>query len=308
MAIREIIRIDRDLCNGCEECIPNCHEGALQMIEGKATLVSELLCDGLGACIGHCPVGAISIEKREAEPYSEIAALEEMLPMGKEVIRAHLAHLLEHRQQEYFEQGLKYLLQNQAAINWDVSMLVTELKVSVHPLLGGKIPMVKKHNISTSISKGNGCPGSRAQSFVSKPVSQGKQAPGSQHSELRQWPVQMHLINPNAAYFKNSDLLLAADCVAFAMGDFHTNWLKDRSLCIACPKLDSNTQVYIDKLIQLIDMAEISSITLMIMQVPCCGGLLQLVKTALQRAERKIPVKTATVGLQGDILSIVQTN
>ena len=195
---RDIIKIDEDLCNGCGQCVPNCHEGALQIIDGKARLVNDLMCDGLGACIGHCPEGAITIEKASMQ-------------------------------------------------NDTVTIL-------------------------------------------------------DQPSELRQWPVQMHLVNPEAPYFKSADLLLAADCVAFSMGDFHNKHLKGKSLAIACPKLDQETNSYIEKLTAMIDTAKVNTITVMMMEVPCCGGLLNMVKTALGRASRKVPVKKMIVGINGDVL------
>lgn len=197
--IRDILKIDEDLCTGCGLCVPSCHEGALQIIDGKARLVSELMCDGLGACIGYCPEGAITIEKREAEPYNETRVIENI-------------------------------------------------------------------------------------------------------SELRHWPVQMHLINPNASYFRNSDLLVAADCVAYSTGGFHSRFLKGKSLVIACPKLDQNTEIYIEKLKTLIDNAGVNTITVMMMEVPCCSGLLRMIKAAGLQANRKVPVKQIIIGLKGEIL------
>ena len=123
-----------------------------------------------------------------------------------------------------------------------------------------------------------------------------------QPSELRQWPVQMHLLNPNAPYLRGSDLLLAADCVAFSMGNFHSKYLKGRSLAIACPKLDHGTDIYIEKLTAMIDIAKINTITVMMMEVPCCGGLLQMVRNALSKASRKVPVKQMIISLSGEVL------
>ncbi|MGE5419230.1 MAG: 4Fe-4S ferredoxin, partial [Chloroflexota bacterium] len=125
---------------------------------------------------------------------------------------------------------------------------------------------------------------------------------GDQPSELRQWPVQMHLVNPGASYFRDSDLLFAADCAAFSLGGFHSKFLKGKSLAIACPKLDHGAEVYIDKLVSMIDNAKINTITVMMMEVPCCGGLLQMVKAAMARASRKVPVKKIIVGISGEVL------
>ena len=123
-----------------------------------------------------------------------------------------------------------------------------------------------------------------------------------QPSELRQWPVQMHLINPGASYFQETDLVLAADCVAFSLGNFHSKWLKGKTLAIACPKLDSGLEEYVSKLTALIDEAKINTLTVMMMQVPCCGGLLQMVKMAAGQAQRKVPIKSVIVGVEGEIL------
>lgn len=296
---REIVKIDRDLCNGCGECIPNCHEGALQMVDGKATLVSDLLCDGLGACIGHCPVGAISIEEREAVPYDEIAALQEMIPHGKNVVIAHLKHLKDHQQNEFLKQAETWLLTNDRNLHFSAIEVLSAIKEK--PKAMAFRPAALQSDHAHGHNHGGGCPGSKPQSFARPETSQ-KCDTALQASELRQWPVQMHLINPNAPYFTNSDLLLAADCVAFAMGNFHQTWLKNKSVAIACPKLDSNTNSYVEKLIHLIDIAKVNTITVMKMQVPCCGGLLQMAKVAMQNAHRKVPIKSVTVGLQGEIL------
>ncbi|NJO89035.1 MAG: 4Fe-4S ferredoxin [Chloroflexia bacterium] len=121
-------------------------------------------------------------------------------------------------------------------------------------------------------------------------------------SELQQWPVQMHLVNPMAPYFQNADVLIAADCVAFAMGNFHQKYLKGKGLAIACPKLDDGLDTYVNKMTSMIDDAKINTLTVMIMQVPCCGGLLQMAKAAVDRASRKVPIKAMVVSLQGEIL------
>lgn len=214
---REILKIDEELCNGCGVCVPSCHEGALQVIDGKVRLVSELICDGLGACIGHCPEGAITIETREAEPYE------------------------------------------------------------------------------------GGCPGSRTVAMEKSDTRQEETSKFSQPSELRQWPVQMHLINPNAPYFRDSDLLLAADCVAYSTGGFHNNFLKGKSLVIACPKLDHGTENYVEKLNAMLNFSNLSTITVMMMEVPCCGGLLQIVRAALANTSVKVPVKKIIVGIEGEV-------
>lgn len=285
---REIIKIDEELCNGCGLCIPNCHEGALQIIDGKARLISDLMCDGLGACIGHCPQDAITIETREAGEYDEILVIKDMISKGKNTIIAHLKHLKDNQLNDYVKQGIQYLEEHKSELNFDLN----EVKMEVH---GKPTLQVDKHAEQGSAC---GCPGSAPKSFTVENNS----GMGSMQSQLRQWPVQMHLINPAASYFKNSDLLVAADCVAFSLGSFHQNYLKDKSLVIACPKLDSGTDSYIEKLTRLIDEAKVNTIGVMIMEVPCCGGLLQMVQTAVSKASRKVPVKLTLVGIQGDIL------
>ncbi len=305
---REIIQIDEDKCTGCGECIPNCHEGALQMIDGKARLISDLMCDGLGACIGHCPEGAIEIIEREAQPYDEIAVIQEMVTKGKNTVIAHLSHLKDHHEFGFLKQGVRWMQENKSKIDFDVDEVTsvihngTKEKQEEAPSACG----CGSHNESAHTHQhdhsGGGCPGSVAQE-INKPETATIENIGDAPSELRQWPVQMHLINPAASNFQNSDLLLAADCVAFSMGNFHSKVLKGRSLAIACPKLDSNKEVYIDKLVALIDDSKINTITVMKMTVPCCGGILQMAQIALQQATRKVPIKSITVDITGKIVA-----
>jgi len=294
---RDILKIDEDLCNGCGVCVPNCHEGALQVIDGKVRMVSELMCDGLGACIGHCPEGAITIETREAEPYNEVVVMEQMKDKGKNTIIAHLKHLKDHGETGFLQDGVNYLKANRAGLNFNLDEVMKDVhnhgKMAAEPA-----PQHLSHKHEHS---GGGCPGSRA-IVIEKPLAADITPAGNQPSELRQWPVQMHLVNPNAPYFRSSDLLLAADCVAFSMGGFHSNQLKGKSLAIACPKLDHGTEIYIEKLTAMIDVARINTITVMMMEVPCCGGLLQMAKQALASASRKVPLKKIIVGINGEIL------
>jgi len=294
---RDILKIDEDLCNGCGQCVPNCHEGALQVIDGKVRLVSELMCDGLGACIGHCPEGAITIEKREAEAYNEIRVMEQMKDKGKNTVIAHLKHLKDHGETGFLQEGVSYLKIHREVLNFNLDEVMTE--VHNH----GKIPVTQPQpQPQPHIHQGGGCPGSKMM-VIDKPAAHETNALATeQPSELRQWPVQMHLLNPNAPYFRGADLLFAADCVAFSMGGFHSGHLKGKSLAIACPKLDHGTETYVEKLTAMIDIAKINTITVMMMEVPCCGGLLQMVKTALAAASRKVPVKKLIVGINGEVL------
>jgi ferredoxin len=296
---RDILKIDEDLCNGCGQCVPNCHEGALQVIDGKVRMVSELMCDGLGACIGHCPEGAITIETREAEPYSEIQVIEQMKDKGKNTVVAHLKHLKDHGENGYLHDGVSYLKEHRAELKFNLEEVIAEVHNHIEVSEPGNHTLI--HSQQLGYVSG-GCPGSRAIVIEREKNRNDKEAFADQPSELRQWPVQMHLINPNASYFRNSDLLLAADCVAFSTGNFHGRYLKGKSLAIACPKLDQGTSSYVEKLIAMIDVARVNTITVLMMEVPCCGGLLQMVKTALDQATRKVPVKKMIIGINGDLL------
>jgi ferredoxin len=297
--IRDILKIDEELCNGCGQCVPNCHEGAMQVIDGKVRLVSELMCDGLGACIGHCPEGAITIETREAEPYDEIRVMEQMKEKGKNTVIAHLKHLKDHGETGLLQEGVSYLSKNRADLDFNLDEVtsVVHNHAKVIPLLQMAPEQSHLHN-----KEGGGCPGSKEMVIENPRQTNNNITSADQPSELRQWPVQMHLLNPNAAYFKGADLLLAADCVAFSMGNFHSKHLKGKSLAIACPKLDHGIDSYVDKLTAMIDVSKVNTITIMMMEVPCCGGLLQMVKTALANSTRKVPVKKMIIGINGEVL------
>ena len=294
---REIIKIDEEKCTGCGLCIPGCPEGALQLIDGKARLVSDLMCDGLGACIGECPEGAIKIEERDAEPYDEIKVIKEIIKKGENTVIAHLSHLQDHNEFGFLEQAKNYLDSVRNELNFDLvdSMIKNDNKE------GSRIKIAQHYE------HGHSCPGSAMRNF--KLDEEQLNAAGNisstdkQPSTLQQWPVQMHLVNPNAPYFRNADVLLAADCVAFSMGNFHRDFLTGKGLAIACPKLDHSTEVYVGKLKQMIDVAMINTLQVMIMEVPCCGGLIQMAKMAVESAGRKIPIKQIVVSLRGEILS-----
>jgi len=303
---RDIIKIDRDKCTGCGLCVTGCHEGALQIVDNKAVMISELMCDGLGACIGECPEGAITIETREAAAYDEVLTLSKMVENGKNTVIAHLKHLKDHAQKEYMRQGVEWMLANRDKINFDVDEVIQA--VHSHNPSAMKNQQTQKQIFTAMPNHGHehgspcGCPGSAERTFE-------KQGNGpamvSAQSELSHWPIQMHLINPHAPHFKGSNLLLAADCVAFSLGGFHSEYLKGKTLAIACPKLDSNKESYVEKITALIEEGGIDTLTIMRMEVPCCGGLVQLAKMAADKATRKVPIKVTTVGIQGDILESV---
>jgi len=275
---RQIIKIDDNKCNGCGICVPNCAEGALQIIDGKARLISDLFCDGLGACLGHCPEGAIEVEEREAEPYNETRVMaENIVKAGPATIKAHLKHLKDHGQDQFVKEALDYLAANNIPN-----------------------PLLEQVTIAPQAPAHTGCPGSRAMQF-NKPAETATLT-SAQPSQLTQWPVQLHLVSPEAPYYKKSDLLIASDCSAFAAGNFHSDFLKGRSLAIACPKLDKGLEIYVEKITAMIDRAEVNTITVLMMEVPCCGGLLSIVKEALQKASRKVPVKKMILSLQGEVI------
>lgn len=287
---RDVIKIDESICNGCGECIPACHEGALQVIDGKARLISDLMCDGLGACLGHCPQGAMEIEKREAEPYNETKVMETMVKKGVNTVIAHLKHLKDHDEMEFVKEAMGFLKNNPNKYDFELLDVINA--------------MHNKPQIKPMGHQSGGCPGSQSKE-IQRPAfaMQGNVISSSQNSELKQWPVQMHLINPTTSFFKDADMVLAADCVPFSMGNFHQKFLKNKVLAIACPKLDDGQETYLNKLVTLINDACINSLTVVIMQVPCCGGLFALAQQASQIASRKIPIKRAIVSIEGEVLS-----
>ena len=258
---RNIIKINEELCNGCGLCAKGCHEGALQIIDGKARLISELYCDGLGACIGDCPMNAISVEEKEVEAYDEIAVIKRIIPKGDKVLEAHLQHLKNHGEMNLLQQGIQYLKDNDIPLP-DMPLTQTQNIVS------------SSKSLSLSSSK-------------------------SKSSSLSiNWPVQLHLINPQSGVFNNADLLLVADCVAYANPKLYSELLVGKKLAIACPKLDVNKESYVNKLIQMIDDSKINSLTVAIMEVPCCGGLIRLVEMAMEKATRKIPMTKVVVKIR----------
>lgn len=279
---REIITIDESLCNGCGACIPGCPEGALQIIDGKARLVSDLFCDGLGACIGHCPEGAITVETREAEAYDEKRVMKErIIPKGRSTVIAHLKHLTEHGADAYYQEAVEELKASEID---DVEKILKE---------------VTGESSSADAPCEGGCPGLRLQMFDSAGDSH---AAEETQSALTHWPIQMHLIQPGASVFKGADLLIAADCTAFTIGTFHRDLLSGKKAAIACPKLDTGLDEYREKITRLVDEARVNTITAAVMEVPCCSGLVQLVLQGVQQASRNVPVKMVQINVQGEII------
>jgi ferredoxin len=278
---RKIITIDAEKCTGCGECIPNCPEGALQIIDGKARLVSDLFCDGLGACIGHCPEEAITIEEREAEPYDERKVMENIVPQGPNTIRAHLQHLKGHGAEDYIREAVSFLKEHNITLPGGGPG-------------GGKVPCA--------------CPGSRMMDFSDEDKKEAACAEeettsaGSRPPRLRQWPVQLMLVPPSAPYLKDADLVIAADCVPFAYADFHEDFLKGRALLIGCPKLD-DVEFYEKKLATIFEHNDIRSVTCVHMEVPCCFGLVNIVKSAIEASGKVVPFAEVTVGVKGGVLA-----
>ena len=230
--IRKIIKINEDKCNGCGACAAACHEGAIEMINGKAKLTREDYCDGLGDCLPACPVDAITFEEREAPAYDEKAVLE-----------------------------------------------AKEKKNSPLPC---------------------GCPGTQSKS-INRELSSVDTTSVAPQSQLSQWPVQIKLVPINAPYFNGANLLIAADCTAYAYADFHNKFIRNHVTLIGCPKLDSVD--YTDKLTAIITNSDIKSVTVVRMEVPCCGGIENAAKRALQASGKFIPWRIVTISTDGRILA-----
>nr|MDO8087557.1 4Fe-4S binding protein [Candidatus Sigynarchaeum springense] len=275
MVKRDIIKIDEAKCTGCGSCADRCPEGAIQVIDGKARLVSAILCDGLGACIGTCPEGAISVERREAEPYDERKVIANIVKQGPNTIKAHLKHLDEHEQPKYLAQAIDYLKEN-----------------------GIDVPDYKQNEASTFA-----CPSLAARTIArNEPAVGADGKPVVVPSLLQTWPVQLKLVNTAAEYFDDADLLVAADCTAYAYGNFHQDFLKDKVTIIFCPKLDEGLEDYVDKLADIIKNHAVKSITIVHMQVPCCFGMVKVVDDAIKRSGKKVSVTEAIISMQGEIM------
>ncbi len=268
---RDIIRINEEKCTGCGSCVSGCPEGALQLIDGKARVVSDLFCDGLGACIGDRPEGAIDIETREAEPYDEHKVMGYIVKAGPNVIKAHLQHLKGYGQAGLLNEALDFLKEN------DI-----------------EIPEYDEEPLAC------GCPGSMTLDLRRADNQPHEQA--TLTSELGNWPVQLQLLNPNAPYLKNAELLVAADCAPFAFANFHQRFLKGKVLIIFCPKLDRTIDDYVDKLTEIFQKQDIKSISIVHMQVPCCAGIEMIVQRALQQAQKNIIITDYTISINGEIV------
>jgi len=246
---RKIIEIDEAKCNGCGLCANACHEGAIEIIDGKAKLVSDTYCDGLGDCLPACPTGAITIVEKEAADY-DAAAVEERKRNRK---------------------------------------------------------MAQEH---PAVPHGHGCPGAAMREITRKtpaaaPAPRVTQQPATANvSELKQWPIQLKLMHTQAPYLENADLLIAADCTAYAYANFHPDFMKDRITIIGCPKLD-DTALYQAKLTEMLTRNNINSITVVRMSVPCCGGIVNTVKQAMLNAGVIVPYREIIITPEGEIVKDV---
>jgi ferredoxin len=276
---RQIIRIDEDRCNGCGLCIPNCPEGALQIIDGKARLVSDLFCDGLGACIGHCPEDAITIEERDAEPYDERKVMENVFAQGPSVVRAHIEHLRDHGAHEYLSEAIAFLRERGA-------------DVPIEP------PAHDHHDHHEHAACG--CPGAAVIDLTGEEEAAATCCE-ERSSRLRHWPVQIILVPPTAPYLRNADLLVAADCVPFAYADFHEDFIRGKVVLVGCPKLD-DAAFYQEKLAEIIRVNEPRSITVAHMEVPCCSGLVSILSGAIAASGKQVPLEEITVTIKGEKL------
>jgi ferredoxin len=232
MALRNIIEIDEEKCNGCGLCIIDCAEAALQIVNGKARLIKEIYCDGLGACLGSCPTGALAVVQREAAPFDEAATEEHM--------------------QE-----------------------------------------AKKMNEGFC-----GCAGTKPVVFTEKTIK--SNVSEEEQPELQNWPIQLKLIGTGGAYLNDADILLAADCTAFSAVGFHSRFIKGKKVIIGCPKLD-NAQQYFEQLTGLFKNFSIKSVSVVRMEVPCCGGLAYITQQAIKNSGKDILYSETVIGVKGDI-------
>lgn len=277
--VRKIVKINEEKCNGCGLCINACHEGALVLENGKAKLVSDAYCDGLGKCLPECPTGAIEIIEREAGAFDEAAVSKRLGETG----------LTTAQNGQDSDQGR-------------------------HGAGDPENPASHSHAFHAA----SGCPGSRMR-FINRNADpdqdtagenipphtgtgiQGTGADTKPESQLRQWPCQIRLVSPNAPYFRNAHLLVAADCTAYAYASIHEEFMKGRITIIGCPKLDDTD--YSEKLAAILENNNIQSITVLRMEVPCCGGLVQAVRDAMLASGRIIPWNVVTISIDGNIMN-----
>ena len=242
--MRKIIKIDEEHCNGCGLCVPDCAEGSLQIIDGKARLVADKLCDGLGACLGSCPTGALQVIEREAEDFSEEA---------------------------------------------------------VQEFLANK----KKEESAQASPRPSGCPSARIQTFAPQTPCQMANKPSlavtGGTSALSHWPIQIRLVPPTAPFLQNADLLVAADCSAVSAPNFQTDFLTGKVVMMGCPKFD-DAQSYVQRFAEIIATCNLNSLTILIMEVPCCFSMVGIIKQAMEQAGKTVPVEQITLSTRGEVI------
>jgi len=263
--VRKIVQIDEAKCDGCGECISSCAEGAIALVGGKARLVSDVYCDGLGACLSDCPQGAITVIEREAGGFDEAAVAQHLTRLGRPLPAAH-----------------------------------GHAPAAAQPVQPAA-PRGHAH-------AGGGCPGSAARELPRLGLAVVKDGPGPAlpaaprqgGSTLSHWPVQLTLVPPQAPWLAGAHLLVAADCVPFAYAAFHADFLAGKKLVVGCPKLDDN-QAYAAKLAQLCERNDLASITVVRMEVPCCGGIAWAAREGLARSGKQVPLRDVVIGVDGGV-------
>jgi NAD-dependent dihydropyrimidine dehydrogenase PreA subunit len=263
---RKIVVIDEEKCNGCGLCVPNCAEGAIKIIDGKAKLVSETYCDGLGACLGHCPMDAIHMEERDAAEYDHDAVTQHLKAEG----RAPVPNLLQSPSHGH----------------------------------GVQVQRPAQAHGHGHQHHGGGCPGSAMRNLAAAPAKPNVAATGEQPGEslLGHWPVQLMLIPPHAPFLQGSDLVICADCVPFAVPDFHARYLNGRAVVIGCPKLD-DLDHYREKIEAIFAQARPRRVTVLRMEVPCCGGIAHVALEAHKAAIPQTPLEIHIIGIRGGIVA-----
>jgi len=260
---RAIIKIDEELCNGCGKCVDACAEGAIQLVNGKAKLIKEQYCDGLGDCLGECPTGAITIERRVAQQFDRDAVLKNLHETGGAKAVTKMLKAEERHQTSLYGQA--------QGLNLGC------------PGMRQKASQIGVPGPSTPVSNGTGLPGQAIS------------------SELRQWPVQIHLVSPDAQYFNNRELVVLSTCAPVASADIHWRFLRGRAVVVGCTKLD-RTEDYENKLASILQNTTIPAVIIVRMEVPCCGGLTALVREAAAKTGRTdLSVREVVVNLDGNI-------
>lgn len=281
MIKRKIITINEEKCNGCGICIDACHESAIEIVDGKAKLVSDMYCDGLGDCLPNCPMDAIKMIEREADEYSQ-----EAVDKRIEDLKSNDSKCDSHTDTGCGCSGTTPLTITPVAENKPADLFtMASPKESSH-----------SHDHDHGHGEGGCNCNSKKAAFVFNDVENDSNE--KIHSELRQWPVQIKLMNTSAAYLEGADILVAADCTAYAYGDFHRDFVKNRVVMIGCPKLDDN-QYYVEKLTEIFKTNNINSLTVVRMEVPCCSGITQATRKALELCGKNIPYKEINVGVNG---------